>query len=82
MTLSDCTLAGNAAGQGGGIATQYGGSATLYNTIVADSGPGSDLYIDSGYGSTFFGAYDLIGDGSGLSSFTNVDYGCLQGTRC
>ena len=79
LTLSDCTLAGNAAGQGGGIATQYGGSATLYNTIVADSGPGSDLYIDSGYGSTFFGAYDLIGDGSGLSSFTNVDYGCLQG---
>src|SRR5262249_47277359 len=48
-----------------------GGSALLNNTIVANSTAGGDLYLDSGFGSTFSGSYDLIGDGAYLSSFTH-----------
>ena len=42
-------------------------SYTLNNTIVAENG-GGDLYVS---GASISGAYDLIGDGSDLSSFSN-----------
>jgi len=60
------TLSVVGSGDGGGIANEAGGSATLTNTIVANSTLGGDLY-----GGAFTGSYDLIGDGSNLSSFTN-----------
>ncbi len=73
LTVGDSTIADNSAtsGLGGGIANENGGSVTLNNTLVADNTSGGDLYLDSGNGSTYFGAYDLIGDGSDLSDFTN-----------
>ncbi|MHB1422721.1 MAG: choice-of-anchor Q domain-containing protein, partial [Gemmataceae bacterium] len=73
LTVSDSTVADNssAGSPGGGIVNVSGGSATLNNTIVAGNSTGGDLYLDSGNGSVFSGAYNLIGDGSYLSSFTN-----------
>ncbi len=62
-------------GNGGGIANEGGGQATLTNSIVANSTSGGDLYQDTGYSSSFAGSYDLIGDGSDLSSFSHA----LQG---
>ena len=38
---------------------------------MANSLSGGDLYLDTGNGSTYSGSYDLIGDGSDSSSFTN-----------
>jgi len=78
MTVSDSTSRGQSAEFGGGIANETGGSATLNNTIVANSTSGGDLSQDSGQGSNFTGSYDLIGDGSDLSSFTHS----LQGNPC
>jgi hypothetical protein len=69
LTVTNSTLAGNSAQLGGGIYNYDGGSAVLVNTIVANSTLGTDLY--SGLGSVFTGSYDLIGDGSNLSSFTH-----------
>ncbi len=71
LTASNCTVAGNSATNAGGIDNVYGGSATLNNTLVAGSTSGGDLYNDSSDHSVFSGAYDLIGDGSDLSSFTH-----------
>ena len=72
LTVSGSTLSGNSAsGNGGGIANELGASATLNNTIVANSS-GGDLYQDTGHSSSFAGSYDLIGDGSESSSFTQV----------
>jgi len=72
VTVSNSTLAGNSAHDfGGGIANEYGGSVLLKNTIVANSTSGGDLYQDTGLGSSYTGSYDLIGDGSHLSSFTH-----------
>ena len=83
VTVRDSTLAYNGAAEGSGIATQGGSSATLYNTIVADSTYyGSDLYIDSGYGSTFFGAYDLSATAPVSAASPMGITGALKGTRC
>ncbi len=71
LTTSNTTVAANSGYIGGGIATVEGGNTTLNNTIVADSTSGGDFYLDSGYSSTVSGSYDLIGDGSYLSSFTH-----------
>ena len=71
LLVGNCTLASNSASNGRDIANESGGSTTLNNTIVANSPSGGDLYLDSGNASTFSGGYDLIGDGSNLSSFTN-----------
>jgi hypothetical protein len=60
ISVTDCTLSGNSAGNahgGGGI---YG-SATLNGSIVAQSNSGGDL---SSFG-TFVGSDNLIGDNSG-----------------
>jgi hypothetical protein len=66
LRVSNSTLADNSAGTGGGINDGSGGSATLNNTIVAENTSGGDLA-----GGGFSGAYDLIGDGSDLASFTS-----------
>jgi Domain of unknown function (DUF4214) len=66
LVVTNSTLSGNSATTGGGIANGQA-STTLNNTIVANNTAGGDLS-----GSGFAGAYDLIGDGSDLSSsFTN-----------
>ena len=70
LTVSNSTLAGNSANSsGGGIFDGSSCYATLNNTIVANSPSGGTLYPLSG--GTFSGGYDLIGDGSDLSSFTH-----------
>ncbi|MGH7170588.1 MAG: choice-of-anchor Q domain-containing protein [Gemmataceae bacterium] len=73
LRVSNSTLADNYAtnGPGGGIVNQAGGLATLNNTIVSNSTSGGDLYLNPSLGSVYSGSYDLIGDGSYLSSFTN-----------
>ena len=64
LTLTNCTLSGNSAHfTGAGIFFNTAGSATLVNTIVANS-TGSDLH------GTFAGTNDIIDDGSG-SGLTN-----------
>jgi hypothetical protein len=64
LSVSNSTFADNSATYGGGIYSFD--PLTMSNTIVANSSAGGDLY-----GSTFSGAYNLIGDGSDLSSFTH-----------
>lgn len=68
-TLSNSTIAGNAATYGGGIANDFGGTATVKNSIVANSSGGGDCY---GTTVTALGA-NLDTDGScGTSNFTQV----------
>jgi fibronectin-binding autotransporter adhesin len=71
LTVSDSTLADNSAAINGGGIAQTSNTTTLNNTIVADSTSGDDLYLIPGYGGSFSGSNDLIGDGSNLSDFTN-----------
>ncbi len=72
VTVSNSTLSGNSAAQGGGILNY--GTVMLLSTIVAGntvtgSFPGIDPDI---YGSvTPSSAYNLIGDGTGLSGISN-----------
>jgi hypothetical protein len=63
LTVTNSTLSGNSVtdldyGRGGGIASS-GGSATLKNTIVANSPPGGNCY-----GTYINGGYNLDSDGS------------------
>ena len=60
LTLTNSTLSDNSAGSGGGIFNN--GTATLNNTIVANSPSGGDLDNNSG---TLTGSHNLIEDGSG-----------------
>jgi len=60
LTLTNSTLSGNSAGAGGGIFNN--GTATLNNTIVANSPSGGDVDNNSG---TLTGSHNLIEDGSG-----------------
>ena len=71
LTVSNSTLSGNSAGYGAGIYNTSGGSATLNNTIVANSVSGNDIDVGPASGSIFSGGYDLIGDGSELGDLTN-----------
>ena len=59
LMLTNSTLSGNSAGSGGGI--DNNGTATLNNTIVANSPSGGD--VDNS--STLTGSHNLIEDGSG-----------------
>src|SRR5262249_24090838 len=73
MTVTNSTLSANSAvGDGGGIYTgDVGRTATLNNTIVANSASGGDIFFDGSHGSTLVGSNNLIEDGSYLSNFTN-----------
>jgi hypothetical protein len=71
ITVRSSTIAANTATLGGGISDEHGGSVTLTDTLVAGSTAGSDLSLDFGQGSFYTGSYDLIGDGSDLSSFSH-----------
>ncbi len=72
LTLTNSTISGNSANspnaEGGGICNDSGGALTLNNTIVA-----GNTISTAGNGSDISGqvqptsAYNLIGDGSGLS---------------
>lgn len=64
LTVRSSTLSNNSAGQAGGIFNTFAGSATLNNTIVANS-TGGDL------NGTFSGSFNLIEDGSG-TGLTNT----------
>ena len=64
VTVTNSTLSGNSVtdldyGRGGGIANVNGGSATLKNTIVANSPSGGNCY-----GTYINGGYNLDSDGS------------------
>ncbi len=67
LTVNASTLSGNSAGLGGGIRNQSG-TATLNNTIVANSGTGGELF------GTFAGSHNLISAG-GLSNLTSTVIG-------
>ncbi len=70
VTVSSSTLSGNTAqGNGGGIGTAAG-TVTLFSTIVA----GNTVSEPDIYGIiTGSSAYNLIGDGTGLSGISNGD---------
>ena len=62
MTVVNCTVSGNsAASAGGGLYNDGSSTATLDNTIVADSPSGGDI-VNNG---TLTGTNNLVSDGSG-----------------
>jgi hypothetical protein len=67
ITLTNCTVTGNSASQAGGLYANGGCTTTLTNTIVAGQKAGGDisgaLQSDS--------AYNLIGNGSGMTGISN-----------
>jgi len=65
VIVTASTFSGNSSSNGGGIFNNSNGSVTLVDSIVANSTGGGDLT-----GSGYTGSYDLIGDGSFFSSFT------------
>ena len=72
LTVSGSTLGSNSAALGGGIADVQGGAVTLQQRPSwPTASRAATLYLDTGNGSTYSGSYDLIGDGSESSSFTN-----------
>jgi hypothetical protein len=76
VTLISCTVAGNSATlhSGGGI----GGGATLYDTIVAGNTAPSAPDVSGTV--TTNSAYNLIGNGTGMSGITNGTNGNQVGT--
>ncbi len=77
-TVTNCTFTGNSAGYGGGgiynwegFANEGVGSLTLNNTIVAGNISTSDNNIDGQVQPT--SAFNLIGDGSGISNLTDLE---------
>ncbi len=66
LQLIDSTVSGNSGAIGGGLYNT--GSATLENSIVANSPAGGDISNEG----TLTGGYDLIGDGSGGAGLTNL----------
>ena len=72
-TLTNCTLSRNSSQDAGGVANASGGSLTLNNTIVA--GNSSAVTTDNDiYGQVQpTSALNLIGDGSGISNFTDLE---------
>jgi hypothetical protein len=70
LTITSSTLSGNSANShnGGGIYT-YSASATLINTIVANS-TGTDLFLQPSTPATFTGRNDLLDDTSGGTAGT------------
>jgi hypothetical protein len=66
-TLTNCTLSSNSAGFGGGLSNSFG-TATLHNTIVANSVAAQEIFI---LGGTVTGSHNLIEDGSGTSAWTS-----------
>jgi len=80
-TLTNCTVSGNTSAAGGGIASVDGvGSLTLNNTIVAGNTSTStiDNDIDGQVDPT--SAFNLIGDGSGITNLSELDSSNLIGT--
>ncbi len=77
-TLTNCTVSGNTSPAAGGI--YNGGNLTLNNTIVAGntSTATSDNDISGQVEPT--SAYNLIGDGSGITNLSELDSSNLIGT--
>ena len=77
-TVTNCTVSGNTSqGAGGGIANGVDdGSLTLDNTIVAGNTSPSDNDISGPIEST--SAFNLIGDGSGISNLTDLEAPALS----
>jgi hypothetical protein len=72
LTISNSTVSGNTARNGGGIETKKGGTATLQNTIVANSPKGGNCS-----GSMTSKGYNLSSDGTcnfnGTGDLNNTD---------
>ena len=77
-TLTNCTVSGNTSQDGGGIANDDGGNLTLNNTILAGitSTSTSDNDISGQVDPT--SAFNLIGDGSGISNLTDLEAPALS----
>jgi hypothetical protein len=80
LAVINSTIVGNSAGgDGGGLWTNGGMSdVLLYNAIVAGNGSGTGTKDVAG--PVQLGAYDLIGDGTGLSGISNGVSGSLVGS--
>ena len=70
-TLTNCTVSGNTSQDGGGIADDDDGNLTLDNTIVAGNTSGASDNDISGPVQPS-SAYNLIGDGSGITNLTDL----------
>ena len=76
-TLTNCTVSGNTSlGSGGGIAND--GNLTLNNTIVAGNISTGTIDNDISGQVQPTSAYNLIGDGSGISSLTDLEEPALS----
>ena len=75
-TIENSTITNNTATMGGGIYQKPGFSTTISNSIIAGN-IGPDI---SGSSDSVSGSFNLIGDGTGLTNFTNGANGNLVGT--
>ena len=75
LTISDSTISGNSSGIAGGGISIGTGVPTLNNTIVAGNNPGPDSSGDPDIDGSVAAAsaYNLIGDGTGMSGISNGD---------
>jgi hypothetical protein len=71
LTISNSTLAGNRTGfYGGGLSVLFGSLPSLRNTLIAENFFGAQLSDVDGRLNPA-GAYNLIGDGTGMTGLTN-----------
>ena len=77
-TLTNCTVSGNTSQDGGGIANDDGGNLTLNNTIVAGNTTTATGDNDISGTVTSTSAFNLIGDGSGMSNLTDLEEPALS----
>ncbi|HEV2719328.1 MAG TPA: choice-of-anchor Q domain-containing protein, partial [Thermoanaerobaculia bacterium] len=69
VVITNCTIAGNSAGAGGG-AVYFGSNATMNNSIIAGNGGGNCLFAG---GSVFGGGHNLQFGDSSCSSAVSAD---------
>ena len=76
LTVTNCTVSGNSSQRAGGGIASYYGSLTLDNTIVAgNTGAGENDIFGLVQPTS---AFNLIGDGSGISNLTTIEVPALS----
>ena len=77
LTITNCTISGNAS-QYGGVSNEGVGNLTLNNTIVAGNTSSSSSGNDINGQVNPVSAFNLIGDGAGISDLTNLEKPALS----